>query len=298
MSYKSRKKKKSFLSQMKYRFGLAKIALYKKFKKKERGNDMRLRQTNEVMNFLRNQARIIRPNNLRINEWVDDYVNRCVLNGSPVEILTQVCISKSLEMRYKKQGDVFIPTKKERLLFLEDIPRVKRIFQENGIACNWWMTFNPSYLDSGRTTSEICNAYVEMLRQLGEPLIREGWFMLTDWEADILGSRPAPNPEVLADINRFVKPEALQLEIQRQSTWMKEQIGLEQADEAVRRDVYLQIACEAEEGRYLMNDAPFGEYILMPLETAERYDFFTILAPGFKDRIVAILPAHPWRLGE
>jgi hypothetical protein len=298
MSYKSRKKKKSFLSQMKYRFGLAKIALLQKFKKVERRKDMRLRQTNAVMSFLRDKARIIRPNNLRINEWVDDYVNRCALEGKPVEILTQLCISKDLEVRYREQGNRFIPTKKERLLFEKEIPQVFCVFQKNGITLNWWITFNQSYLDSGRINDELRSAYGNMFSKLAEPLVRQGWLMVVDWEADILGKRPEPSKEVFANINRFVKPDALQLEIQRHSAWAREEAGLIQSDDELRRDVYFQIACEAEEGRYLVNDAPFVECIIVPLESPERYDFFTLLVPDFKQRIVAALPPYPWRLKE
>jgi hypothetical protein len=298
MSYQSRKKKKGLFSQIKYRFSLAKIALLQKFKKVERRKDMRLRQTNAVMTFLREKAKIIRPNNLRINEWVDDYVNRCALEGKPVEILTQLCISKDLEMRYEEQGNKFVPTKKERLLFEKEIPQVFCAFQKNGIACNWWVTFNQSYLDSGRISDELRSAYADMITELTEPLVHQGWLMVADWESDILMKRPESNQAVLADINRFVKPDALQLEIQRHSAWAREEAGLNQSDDELRRDVYFQIACEAEEGRYLAADAPFGECILVPLESPERYDFFTLLAPDFKQRIVAALPPYPWRLKE
>jgi hypothetical protein len=296
MSYKNRKKKKGFFSQITYRFGLAKIALLQKFKKVERKNDMRLRQTTAVMTFLREKTRIIRPNNLRVNEWVDDYVNRCALVGKPVEILTQLCISKDLEVRYQEQGNAFVPTKKERLLFEKEIPQVFWAFQKNGIALNWWITFNQSYLDSGRISEELRVAYANMIAKLAEPLVQQGWLMLADWEADILTKRSEPDKEVLSDINRFVKPDALKLEIQRHSAWSREEAGLMQSDTELRRDVYFQIACEAEEGRYLLADAPFGECILVPLESPERYDFFILLAPDFKQRIAAALPPYPWRL--
>jgi len=296
MSYQSRKKKKDFLSQIKYKIGLAKIALLQKFK--TRRKNMRLRQTNAVMSFLREKAKIIRPNNLRINEWVDDYVNRCALEGKSVEILTQLCISKDLEMRYQGQGDQFVPTKKERLLFEKEIPQVFCAFQKSGIALNWWITFNQSYLDSGRISDDIRSAYADMISKLAEPLVQQGWLMVADWEADILMKRSESSKEVLANINRFVKPDALQLEIQRHSAWAREEAGLTQSDDELRRDVYFQIACEAEEGRYLMSDAPFGEFVLMPLEAPERYDFFVLLTPTFKQRIVAALPPYPWRLKE
>lgn len=298
MSYQSRKTKQCFWGRIRYWFGLVKIALLKSIKRNERRKEksMRLRQTNVVMAFLRKKTKTIRPNNLRVSEWVDEYVNRCALEGRPVEILTQLCISKDLEMRYREQGNSFVPTKKERLLFEKEIPRIAYEFQKNGIACSWWVTFNQSYLDSGRITGELRDAYVKLITGLAEPLLRQGWLMLADWETDILMKRSEPSENVLVDVDRFVKPGALQIEIERHSAWAREEAGLTQSDDELRRDVYLQIACEAEEGRFIASEAPFGECILVPLEAPERYDFFTIFAPDFKRLIVAILPPYPWRL--
>ena len=47
--------------------------------------------------------------------------------------------------------------------------------------------------------------------------------------------------------------------------------------------------------RIVINNSPFRECLLVPLESPERYDFFTLLVPDFKKRIVAILAPYPWR---
>ena len=259
---------------------------------------MRLRQTNVLMAWIRDKKKITRSNNLRVSEWVDDYVNRCALEGRPVEIVTQMCISKDLEVRYAEQGNRFVPTKKERLLFEKEIPQIASVFRQNGFAFDWWITFNQSYLDSGRISDALRRAYADMIAELAEPLVDEGWLLLADWEEEVLMGRPKPNQEVFAGMARFVKAEALELEVQRHSSWARTEAGLDQSDQELRRDVCFQIACEAEEGRYLASDAPFGECILMPLEVPERYDFFAILVPDFKKRIVAVLSPYPWRLKE
>lgn len=300
MSYKKRKIKKNKFNQLKYGLGLVKIALLKFTKKVEgRKSEMRLPQTRALMDWLRKRSRLIRPNNPKINEWVDDYINECALYGKPVEILTQWCISKDLEVRYETQGNTFVPTKKELSLFKKDIPLIIEAFNENGIAFNWWVTFNRSYLDSGRINPEIEEIYVVMIRKLAEPIIQNGGLVLTDWEKDILGKRPEPGREMLASIERLVDPAALELEIQRHSTWTREEAKLDQSDQKLKEDVYLQIACEAEEGKFLSGDeSPLEQFILMPLETPERYDFFTINTPDFKKRIVTALSLYPWRLKE
>jgi hypothetical protein len=298
MSYQKKKLKKNLAGRIRYRFGLAKVALLKSIRKVARRNEMFLPQTRTVMSWLRNRKTVIRSNNVNISEQVDGYINRCILQGKPVEMLTQFCISKDLEVRYRNEGDAFVPTRKERLLFEKEIPLVADAFGRNGITFNWWITFNQSYLDSGRISPDIQRSYTDMIRALADPLVQKGWLMLADWETEVLGKRPEPNAAVLTDIGRFVKPESLELEIKRHSSWAREEAGLTQSDAELKRDVCFQIACEAEEGRYVTTDAPFGECILIPLESPERYDFFTLLVPDFKKRIVAVLPTYPWRMKD
>lgn len=260
---------------------------------------MRLPVTVKAMTALREKNRLVRPNNLKINEWVDSYLDSCVMNGETITILTQWCISKNLEARYQIQGATFAPTKKERLLFEKEIPKVADILRSNGFRINWWITFNRPFLDSRRVESWLETKYKELITDLARPLIEQGWLIFVDWEDDILEKRPKPNEAVLTSIERFVKPGVLELEMRWNSEWAREETTLNQSREELRRDVIFQIACEAEEGRFLgEKKSPFGEFILIPLEVPEQYDFFAILAKDFKKRIVAALPPYPWRLKE
>lgn len=258
---------------------------------------MRLPGTRNAMDFLRAQNRLVRENNLKISEWVDDYLNSCLLNGEVVTILTQWCVSKNLEKRSRPERGGFEPTKKERVLLETRLPAIARVMAGNGFRVNWWITFNRSYLDSRRVERTLELKYKELIMSLARPLVEEGWLIFADWEDDILGCRPEPNREVLTSIERFVSPEALALEIRWNAAWSEEETAMRQSDEELGRDVRFQIACEAEEGRLLMgSNSPFGTFILIPLEVPEQYDFFAIFAKDFKKRIVAVLPPYPWRL--
>ena len=260
---------------------------------------MRFLATAKAMRFLRERSRMVRTNNLRVNDWVDGYLDRCMANGNAVTVLTQWCISKDLEARYRQQGGRFVSLRKERRIFGTEIPKIAEVFLVNGFKVNWWVTFNRSYLDSGRISPELEDSYKALVADLAQPLLEQGWLLLVDWEDSILQKRPQPNQKVFTSPERYVAAAALGLEVKRHSSWAREEAGLVQTDEELRRDVCLQIACEAEEGRLLDgDDAPLGEFILIPLEVPERYDFFTLLAPGFKRRIAAVLPPYPWRLKE
>ncbi len=82
-------------------------------------------------------------------------------------------------------------------------------------------------------------------------------------------------------------------------SWVKNDTDIIQSDTEIEDDLKFKIACEAEEGRFLLSpESPFprGQFILVPLELPERYVFFEILAPDFQKRIVPILKTYPWRL--
>ncbi len=298
MSYRKRKLKRSKLGRLQFRLRLGWKLFFIQLKRKSRKEEtVRFPATQKVMTLLRERSRLVRKNNLKINEWVDGFVDRCIANGQPVILLTQWCISKDLEVRYRRQNGQFTPTRRERLLFEKEIPDIAAAFSINGIRFDWWITFNRSYLDSGRIAPEVETAYKEMLAGLAKSLIEKGWLLLADWEDDILGRRPWPNADVLGGVERLIEPGALRVEIQRHSAWAREEAGLQQNDGELRQDVYVQIACEAEEGRILLGPkSPLGECILVPLEAPERYIFFSLLAKDFQKRIAAVLPPYPWRM--
>lgn len=250
----------------------------------------------KTLSQLRERSKIVRQNNKKIDTWVDELINRAAMTGEAVTILTQWCISKDLEVRRELQNG-FVPTKAERKLFERDLPEVAELFTENGLGLNWIITFNRSYLDSGRISIEVEDQYKKMVAQLAAPLLEEGWLMLLDWEEDVLGSRPMPDEEVMQTIEKFVPEGALRVEIERHSAWAKKEAKLDQSDDELKQDVFYQIACEAQEGLVLMGEnSPLGTFILVPLESPERYDFFTLKVPSFKERIVPVLPTYPWRL--
>jgi len=253
----------------------------------------------KAMEFLRGRSKGINPRNIKINEWVDRYLEACLLNGESVNILTQWCISKDLEQRFKTQGNKFIPTKDERKLFESEMPKIISVFQENGFKLNWWVTFNRSYLDMGRIENKyIEDSYKEMIIALAEKFNLSDSVSFFDWEDDILGSRPSANKEIIEDMDRYVAPVAFEILLEQHSKWANEDAKLGQTEEEIKRDVKFKIACEVEEGKLLASaQSPIGEdFIIAPLEAAERYDFFSIFAPDLKNRIIPVLSGYPWRI--
>ncbi len=261
---------------------------------------MRLPQTRTVMAWLREKARVIRRNNLKINEWVDDYINRCVLEGKRVEIITQYCLSKDLESRYVKQGGQFLPLPAERDMFRKTVPEIVSVFKQNGLEVNWYVTFNGSFLERGRISDDILEAYIVMLQSVAkETLQLSEYLIFFNWEKDILGGRPQPNQEVLANFDSLVSQEAFELDMQNLLARVRQYKDFAKTEEELREEAKFKIACEAEEGRFMMSsESPFsqGDFLLIPLEFPERYVFFETLAPGFQKRIVSLIKLYPWRL--
>lgn len=253
-----------------------------------------------AMVSLRQVARNARQNNKKIDLWVDQYLENCLISRKPVLFLTQFCLSKDLEVRRAKQGGRFEPTPAEKELAFVEIPRILKIFGRTETELSWWVTFNRSYLDSGRMFLEAELDYKEMVKSLFLAAGILGQVMLLDWEDDVLLSRPVPAKVSDSDFEKIVAKEAFQLELERHSAWARDEAGLKQTSEELKDDVKFQILCEVEEGRLLTSkESPLGgngQVVLVPLESAERYVFFEKLSPGFSKRIASLLKPYPWRM--
>lgn len=264
---------------------------------------MQLRQTQKVMKWLRDRASTIRPNNMKIDPWVETYINDCILNGDTVILFTQCCLAKGLEARYKKQGNQLIPTKKELKCYLEEIPDILNAFNINNIKVNWYIVLNRSFLDSGRIDVNIEKEYQKMIDGLIE-MSKTKDVMVLSWEEDLFDGRPGPDKDVQENLFEYVKPEAFQIELDRYRSytdWVTEKTGIKKTEGEIVSEIALQIACETEEGRFLVSrDSPFqnGKFILIPFELPERYEFFKIKSPDFKKMIVPVLKPYPWRINQ
>lgn len=297
MSYKKKKLKKGLFNQLKRKLRLVKIALLKKYKLFIQKNKtaMQQRQTTSIVKELRERAKAVRSNNLKINEWVDSYIEACILNGKPVELLTQYCLSKDLENRYDTQGGVFIPLPAEVEMFSKNIPTIIEMFKSNNVSVNWYVTFNNSFLERGRVSDVIVDQYMRMIESLS--INNEITFF--NWEKDILGKQPEPSRDVLQNFTTLVSKEAFEIDMRNLIARVKQYKNFTKTEDELRNEAMFKIACEAEEGNFIFSEnAPFsmGNILITPLEFPERLVFFEILAPEFQKRIVPILKLYPWRM--
>lgn len=299
MSYKKKKAKKNIVNQLKRKLRLIKIVLLKKIKSLQKNTTMQQRQTTAIMKCFRERSKMIRQNNLRINDWVDSYIEECVLNGKPVEILIQWCTALGLEKRKEIQGGSFVPTPGEMELIGEELPRIVEAFLSNSVEVMIFITFNRSYVEKRRLSDATFKEYMSMIKAITTNSDTSSRICFLDWESDIIGGIPKPNTEVLDNFEQLVSDDALSLELKNFVQMLARYPGRQATEEELKSEAKFRIACEAEEGKFLTGtDSPFnnGKFILVPLEVAERYVFFKILEPGFQKRIVSILKPYPWRL--
>ena len=213
MSYKKKKIKKSKFNQLKYKFGQIKLALLERaralFQKEGR---MRLPQTQKIMEALRFLNQGVVRNNKKIDEWVDGYVNDCILNGQPVEILLQWCSGLGLDKRMERQGGQFIPLPAEIDLIQKQIPRIIKIFTERGVGVSWIITFSRSYIERRRLLDGPFSAYMTMIKDLARGIKElDENVMFLDW--DELAGNIQPNQEILEKFGQFVSKNAMEYEI-------------------------------------------------------------------------------------
>lgn len=261
---------------------------------------MRLRETQKIMDALRTLNRTVMPSNKRIDEWVDGYVNDCILNGTPVEILLQWCSGLGLVKRMKIQGGVYVPLPAEIDLIQKQIPRIISIFAEQNVRVSWIITFNRSYIDRRKLPDDSFFPYIAMIKNLANGIkeLDENVLFL-DW--DELGGDIQPNNEILTNFDQFVSTNAIAYEIKTFLQMLKEYPDALTSEDELRKEAERRIAFESEEARYLLgNNSPFknGNFILIPLEKSERYVFFDLLTNEFTKRIASVVRLYPWRMKE
>jgi len=252
-----------------------------------------------ILKFLREKNRLVKSNNLKINEWVDTYLTDCFLNGKTLNILTQWCLSKALEKRFREQGNQFIPLKRERRLVEEEIPKLIALFKENGFKINWLITFNRAPIDTGLLLLDVESQYKKMVLNLAQNSLYQESVLFLDWEDDFLGERAKPDQEVLRNYFNYVAKSAFEVRLAQLTTWSRDEAGLNKTQDELQRDIMLEAACDAREAKLLSGEnSPFEkeDFIILPLEAAERFDSFTIFVNDFKKRIVSVLTPYPWRI--
>lgn len=296
MSYKNKKNRRSKFSQLK---NYLRLICIKFFYNTKRGKEKKMSYAvRKVMVFLRGRSKIVRANNIRINEWVDKYLELCIFEGKPVNIITPWCLSKAFEKRLSEQGGSFIPTKKEKRVIEKEIPEILSMFSENGFHVNWWITFNRPYVDSRLLSKEVEGSYTKMILSL----VKNQSFsdvLFVNWEDEIIMGRSKPEQNIIDNFDQYVNAGAFAIELQRWKEWAKEEAEIDETEEQIEKDAVWQIACEAKEGQFLMgNGSPFANdgFIIIPLESPERLDNFAIIAKDFKKRIVSVLSPYPWRM--
>ena len=256
-----------------------------------------MRQVEKVMTKLRERAKIIKPNNLKINEWVDQYLRECMLSGKPINILTPWCASSMLKRRFREGENKFIPTKKELRILKEEMPNIISLFDQNGFRLNWWVTFNKTFVDSvGIPIDE----YKTMIVGLNPDVSKKVTF--ADWEKDILGKKVEPDLDVLNNFTKYLPKSYLDLRINQLKLWMeRREVEWRKTDEELQADIVYATACEVREAKIMIFENPiFGkeDFILILIEEAEDYDTFTTFIKDFKKRIVPVLSINPWRMNS
>jgi len=227
----------------------------------------------------------------RIRPYVASYLTKCLTCGQPVDILIQWCVTKMLEERKILQGGQIILTSDERSFFYEDLKKIIEGLKKWGLRVNIYVTFNLSNFESGRPSTETTVKYKKMIReaiQLPDIIFMDDAEMW-DKNFDINTIKTKDLPEIKEKSVEFVINQLKRFFSQFKNDYKEEDFK----QLALRK-----IAIEAEEGRVLVEKVFPDGFLLVPIEDPERYDFFNLYVPDFKDRLVPAVPRYPWRYKE
>jgi hypothetical protein len=254
-----------------------------------------LKQTRNVVSGLRAINKML-DNTKRIDSWMEEFLEKNLIENSAVTIITPWSLSKSFEKRFHIQGQKFTPTRREIKLFQKEIPYIQNLFEENSFNIGWFICLSRSYLNSRLLPKFIEEEYSQMVNYLADKYNFKG--LILNWEDDVIKNRHQANILVFENFNSFVSNQMFETELLRWKTWAKENDILL---ENIINETKYQISCEAEEGRFFMEskDNPLhkpGEFLFFPLGRCERYDTFSLLNPEFSKRLISVLKYYPWRL--
>ncbi len=220
----------------------------------------------------------------RIREYVRDYIIRCVTFCEPLQIITIWCVSKSLESRFARQnGFTALPTEHKTLM---DFMCIHQLLKELGLIVNHFIFLVGSGVSSGQVESNISEQYLNCLNNLA--------FIL---EADVLIEfRPVANSEPLPPMLKVPHSdwfEALERETSRRIKLANHR-GVKLTRDQADKEAQLSITVKANEARQLVEE--FGDFILVPVEYVERYQFHNLGYAGFTNRLLPITKPYPWRM--
>jgi hypothetical protein len=232
---------------------------------------------------------------LKIKPKAKKYLLNCLENGNPVNILTQCCMTKYLEVRKIKQNGILTPVKSEIKLWKNSIPEIINLFKNYGFSLNWIFAFTRSDSDRTRANDETENEFKKMYKELSKNIFD---ILLLDWEDEFLNKRILPAKEILDNFNKYVKPTAFEMELKRRYEKTLETIISEETidQKAIEQDVREKISIIANEGKIITEELFPDGLIIIPTEEPERFDFCRILVPDFKENLICILKTSPWRL--
>jgi len=232
---------------------------------------------------------------LKIKPKAKNYLFNCLENGIPVNILTQCCMTKYLEVRKIKQGGILIPTKNEENFWQNNIPQIIKLFKNYGFSLNWIFAFTRSDSDRTRASLETENEFKEMYKKLSKSIPD---ILLLDWEDEFLNGRISPLQKIIDNFDMYVKPTAFTMEFNRRYEKTLETVISEKAisKKEIEQDVREKISVIANEGKIITEELFPEGLIIIPTEEPERFDFCRILVPDFKENLICILKTSPWRL--
>ncbi len=257
-----------------------------------------LRETIAVTRRLRDLNKYI-DKSKKIDSWVDAYLDDSRVNNKSLTFITPWSLSPRFQKRYVEHGG-FFPTTAETNLFCKEIPNLWEVFNQNGFTIDWWITFSGAYLDTRQLDEKLESEYMFMIQNIIDTFNTP--VACLNWEKDILRKRHEPNTMLFESemFKKIISKEMYSFELERWKKWVSEEDLNISAEELEYQTVY-QIACEAEEGRFLMEDnqnplCKPGQFLFLPLGRPERYVFFSSIAQGFEKRIVSVLKQYPWRI--
>ncbi len=215
----------------------------------------------------------------KLREYVKNYINDCLKELKPIQIITLWCLSKGLERRKIKQKRL-TPLAAEIKVF-KDFLEIHSLFARYGLLVDHFLFLVPSSINPGQIDDSLKKEYQDLLERIAEEI-----------EIDILiDQRSAASTRQ----NYKIEDSALQREVERKLK-IAAKYNIYLTEEEARKQAICSINSKAEEAKELVSD--FGDFLLIPVEYVERYAYHNLGMDNFTDRLLPVIVPYPWRLKD
>ncbi|MFZ5391303.1 MAG: hypothetical protein ACOZAJ_03460 [Patescibacteria group bacterium] len=217
----------------------------------------------------------------RLRSYLTDYLTNCLTYCQPIQIITLWCLSRSLSDRFLEG---FISPLNKEVKVIQEMKWLHELLAELGCTVMHYIYLVGSSSDRGFLDESVSRSYEAMLKKIIETANLDA--VVEQREVALV------DKDVLFKMEVIKNSRAWEIELDRRFN-LAEKHNYSLSPEQAYQETYKSVAVKMSEARSLVVE--WGDFIVLPVESINRYQFHELGQPGFVDRLLPCLTNYPWR---